>query len=304
LIRIKNTNNFFGRNGYLLVASAWLFTLSFIIDNYWSGSSTSKAVRKEVQKDILKKQRKIQDILDDTVLLNNIVNRTYTEKQLDDLVAKDYFLFIYKVTPFESPFPVFWNTQIIEPDSTTLDVPDGTRFQKLNNGWYVISKKSYENKNGLLYEIVSLIPVKWSYYVENKYLHNSFVAIDNIENEYDISLKPTGDAIKDNRGENLFYLKQINYSIASNDNVFSLCLRILAAVLVLFFIHKLANLSYLIPQFMLLILCSLLLVTCLLILSYLSGSYFLSGFISGFTMLILISKRILKNMLLWELFQY
>ncbi len=174
-------------------------------------------------------------------MLNNIINRSYTEKQLNDLVEKDYFIFIYKITPFESPFPVFWNTQIIIPDSTALDVPDGTRFQKLTNGWYVINKKSYENKNGLLYELVSLIPVKWSYYVENKYLQNSFVAVDNIQNEYDISLKPTGAPIKDINGEKLFYIQQISDNIISNDNIFSLVLRILAALLVLFFIHKLAK---------------------------------------------------------------
>lgn len=241
MFRFKNINNFFGRNGYLLVASAWLFTLSFIIDNYWSGNSTTKAVQNAVQKDILKKQRKIQGFLKDTVLLNKIVNHSYTEKQLDGLVDKEYFFFIYRVTPFNSPFPVFWNTQIIIPDSTVLDAPDGIRFQKLVNGWYVVGKKSYESKNGLLYEIVSLIPVKWSYYVENKYLHNSFTAIDNIENEYDISLAPTGAAIKDILGKKLFYIRQINKNIVSNDNVFSLWLRILAALLVLFFIHKLAK---------------------------------------------------------------
>jgi two-component system, NtrC family, nitrogen regulation sensor histidine kinase NtrY len=241
LIWIKNTDNFFGRNGYLLVASAWLFTLSFIIDNYWSGSSTIKTVQKTIQRDILRKQKKIQNFLNDTALINNIIDRSYTEKQLDDLVEKDYFIFIYRVTPFESPFPVFWNTQIIEPDSTALDVPDGIRFQKLVNGWYVISKKSHESKSGLLYEIVSLIPVKWSYYVENRYLHNSFTALDNIENSYDLSLTPTSAPIKDFRGEKLFYIKQINNNIVSTDNVFSLLLRVLAAILVLFFIHKLAR---------------------------------------------------------------
>ena len=79
----------------------------------------------------------------------------------------------------------------------------------------LLKKKSFENKNGLLYEIVSLIPVKWSYYVENKYLHNSFAAVDNIENEYDISLRPTRAAIKDIHGETLFYIKQINNNIVS-----------------------------------------------------------------------------------------
>ena len=95
------------------------------------------------------------------------------------------------MAPFAEPRPVFWNTQIILPDSTVLDKPDGNYFQKLKNGWYVISKKSFENSNGLLYEIVSLIPVKWNYYIKNKYLQNSFVAVDNAENNYDISLLPT-----------------------------------------------------------------------------------------------------------------
>ncbi|MDQ2863039.1 MAG: hypothetical protein M3R50_05195, partial [Bacteroidota bacterium] len=54
----KNTNTFFGRNGYLLVISAWLFTLSFIIDNYWSRTSTIKTVAQTIQKNIIKKQRK------------------------------------------------------------------------------------------------------------------------------------------------------------------------------------------------------------------------------------------------------
>ncbi|MEP6926374.1 MAG: ATP-binding protein, partial [Ginsengibacter sp.] len=241
MISIKNTNTFFGRNGYLLVASAWLFTLSFIIDNYWSGTSTTKAAQKAVQKNIFQNQKKIQRFYTDTALLDNIINRSYNEVQLNNLVEKDYFVFIYKITPFNPPFPVFWNTQIIVPDLTMLDVPDGTRFQKLRNGWYVVSKKSYESKNGLLYQIVTLIPVKWSYYVENKYLHNSFIAAGNIENGYDISLKPTHAAINDIGGEELFYIKQIKSNIILNNNPFSLWLRILAAVLVLFFIQKIAK---------------------------------------------------------------
>ena len=241
MIRVTNTSNFFGRNGYLLVASAWLFTLSFIIDNYWSGGSTINTVQRSVQKNIIRKQKNIQAFYKDTILLNKIINRNYNEKQLDNLVEKDYFVFIYRITPFNSPFPLFWNTQIIAPDSTITGAPDGTWFQNLINGWYVISKKSFQDKSGLWYEMVSLIPVKWSYYVENKYLHNSFTAVANIENEYDISLKPTRAVIKDIDGKKLFFINQINNNISSKVNVFSLWFRILAAVLVLFFIHKLAK---------------------------------------------------------------
>ncbi len=241
MLQIKNTNTFFGRNGYLLVASAWLFTISFIIDNYWSGNSTSRAVEKVVQRDILTKQRRLEKLYSNTVLLDKIIDSSYDEKQLNDLVNEDYFFFIYRIAPFNKPLPVFWNTQIILPSQSMLDLPDHTWFQRLVNGWYVVSKKSYENKKGLIYEIVSLIPVKWNYYVENKYLHNSFVALDNLENGYDVSLSPTNTPIYDIHGNTLFYVEQVKTDIISRDSDFSLWLRILATILILFFIHKLAR---------------------------------------------------------------
>lgn len=223
------------------MASAWLFTLSFIIDNYWSGNSTTRTVEKAVQSDILKKQKKILALYKNNTLLNKITDSSYDEKQLNDLVKKDYFLFIYRITPFNPPLPVFWNTQIIAPTSATMDARDSTWFQMLVNGWYIISKKSYENEKGLLYEIVSFIPVKWNYYVENKYLHNSFIAVNDIENAYDISEQPTATPIKDIDGNTLFYIKQVKDNIISHDNSISLWLRILAGLLVLFFIQKLAR---------------------------------------------------------------
>lgn len=237
----KSINNFFGRNGYLLLASAWLFTISFIIDNYWSGTSTINVVQKRIQRDIQSHQKKTKAFINNTALINNIINRSYDDKELTDFVNKDYFFFIYRITPFNLPQPVFWNTQIILPDSTVLGKPDGTYFQKLINGWYVINKKSYENSNGLLYELISLIPVKWNYYVENKYLVNSFVAIKDIQDDYGISTEPTNTVIKDINGNKLFYLSLIKFNIVNQDNVVSIWLRILAGVLVLFFIHKFAR---------------------------------------------------------------
>jgi signal transduction histidine kinase len=226
------------------VASAWLFTISFIIDNYWSGNSTSKAVEKVIQNDIRTKQKKIEDLYKNTALLNKIIDSSYDEKQLNDFVDKKYFFFIYRISPFNPPVPVFWNTQIILPGAAVLETPDNTWFQKLINGWYVVSKKTYQNKKGLIYQIVSLIPVKWNYYVENKYLHNSFAALDNIENGYDVSLNRTDRPINDIHGNTLFYINQIKENIVLHDNDFSLWLRILAAVLILFFIHNLAKFYY------------------------------------------------------------
>ncbi len=237
----RNTNTFFGRNNYLLIASAWLFTFSFIIDNYWSGTATTNAVQKAVQKNIIKQQRRVLDFYKDTTLLKKITGFTYNENQIDNLVEKNYYIFVYSPRSADNFSLIFWNTQIIEPDSATINGAEETSFRQLKNGWYVTQKKAYTGSNGSVYEIITLIPVKWSYYIENKYLQNTFIALDNIEKEYDISLAPTNAAVKDISGKKLFYITQIDNKIILYDNTLSIWLKILAGVLVLFFIHKLAK---------------------------------------------------------------
>ena len=240
-MNFNNNDTFFKRNSYLLITAAWLLTIAFIINNYWSGTSTPFAVQKEIQKSIDKGQEKIEEFNNDTALIESIVSQNYTEPQLDLLDEKDYFIFFYRVTAFNEPAPFFWTTQIIEPDSSILHEKNGTGFKKLLNGWYVTNISSFQSTDGSLYKIVSLIPVKWNYYIENQYLHNTFTAVNDIENIYDISLKPTPLAIKSTEGSPLFYLTQINENPEPQDNIFALWIRILAAILILFFIHTLSN---------------------------------------------------------------
>ena len=236
---LKN-DNFFRRNNFLLITAAWLFTIAFIINNYWSGTSTPFAVQKEIQKNINKTQKKIDKFYNDTSLLRSIESQSYNENQLNLQVEKKYFSFFYKVDNCDD-IPVFWNTQIIEPDSSVLNEEEGIHFKKLLNGWYVINKKTFQNSDSSSYKIICLIPVKWNYYIENKYLNNSFIAVDNIEKAYSISLIPSRYVIKDKNGDPLFYLDQISTDSLTHDNIFSLWIKILATILILFFIHKLAN---------------------------------------------------------------
>jgi signal transduction histidine kinase len=233
-------NTFFRRNSFLLIIAAWLLTFAFIINNYWSGSSSSNAAQKNIQKDIKKHQREIDAFTGDTALINNIIEGTYDEDELDRQVEKKYFIFFYKITEPGKMLPVFWNTQVIEPDSTLIHGEDGTSFQKLLNGWYVVNQRTMANALGTNYKMVFLIPVKWNYYIENKYLQNSFVAEGNIERTYDISVTPTKHVIKDIDGKSLFYLHQLSNPVP-HDNMFSIWLRILASLMILFFIHRLAN---------------------------------------------------------------
>ena len=234
-------NSFLKRNSFLLIASAWLFTLAFIVDNYWSGSSPSNAAQKAIQKDISSKLSKSNDFYFDSVLINKIISGKYTEDELQTVVDKNYFIFIYKINPENKKlFSIFWNTQIIAPDSFVLHEDSGVGFRKLLNGWYVTNRKTFQSPAGDFYKIIFLIPVKWNYYIQNKYLHNTFVAENNIEKAYDVSLTPTKYAIKDQENNTLFYLKQSTNPVG-HDNVLALILRILASILILIFVHRLAT---------------------------------------------------------------
>jgi signal transduction histidine kinase len=235
-----NNDTFFKRNSFLLITAAWLLTFAFIINNYWSGSSTSNAAQKAIQKNINRNQSSIDAFCLDSSLLNKIASGNYDEHFLNKQVEKGYFIFFYKITSSNNMVPVFWSTQVIEPDSALMYSNNGISFQKLLNGWYVSNIRTFQSSSGSYYKMIFLIPVKWNYYVENKYLHNYFIAASNIEKAYDISLTPTRHEIKDEHGNPLFYLQQLSNPI-SHDNPLAMWLRVLASVLILFFIYKLAN---------------------------------------------------------------
>jgi two-component system nitrogen regulation sensor histidine kinase NtrY len=236
---IKN-NSILKRNSFLLIAAAWLFTFAFIVDNYWSGSSPSNAAQKAIQRDINNQLVKINTFYADSSLINKIISGKYDNIELQKQVDKNYFVFIYKNGLYDNLIPVFWNTQVIAPNSFVLHSDSGIGFRKLLNGWYVTNKKTFQSASGTFYKAVFLIPVKWNYYIQNKYLHNTFVAKNSIENAYDISLTPTKYVIRDLQGKPLFYLHQIS-NPTGHDNLTAMLLRILASIFILFFIHRLAN---------------------------------------------------------------
>ncbi|MEO5782663.1 MAG: hypothetical protein ABIQ07_05290, partial [Ginsengibacter sp.] len=235
----KYINIFFGRSGYLLVIAASLIIFSFIIDRYFNGTSIS-GIQKTIQKDIQQKQKDFIEIYKDTVVVSQLINKQYNEELLQKLTNKKYFFFIYRSDTASTYLPVFWNTQVIQPDESILTSNDSSYTSLLANGWYVINTKTISLK-GVGYKIISLIPVKWDYYVKNKYLQNSFVSVPGIDNKYEISLRPDKTVIQDIDGHSLFYLNKTSADTIGHNNIISLWLRIIAALLVLLYIHVVAN---------------------------------------------------------------
>src|SRR5690606_37548431 len=83
---INHHDTFFRRNSYLLIVAAWLLTISFIINNYWSGTSTPYAIQKEIQKEVSKSDQHISEFLKDSLLIRSLIAQNYDSKELETLV--------------------------------------------------------------------------------------------------------------------------------------------------------------------------------------------------------------------------
>lgn len=230
----------FSKNSYLLIAAAWAFTIAVIIDNYWSGTSTPQSVKTSIEKDIRKKQKDFFSFVEDTQLVKKLSDQKFNQDVLNRFTSKNYFSYIYRLRPGMPDTCVFWSTQVVQPDTSVNSLKDGSYGARFSNGWYVLNQKT-KIIDKQHFKLISLIPVKWEYYISNKYLKNSFIALEDIENDYAISLAPGDLKIMGITPAPLFYLTSTNNLTSSYNNFFAIILKMIGTFLLLIYIHITAN---------------------------------------------------------------
>ena len=218
-------------NIYLLVIVAWLVTLSFLINNYWSSYSNLKAVQKKMTGYIQTAEKDFIAMAADGSF-KNLMQDSLSE-DLSKVSKKDYCLFLYNLDSTAALHLSYWNTQKVLPDSGIIYSALKAGFAQLPNGFYVWNKS---DSAGIL--AIALIPVKWNYIITNEYLQNNFVDNPLTGQKYDIFPgQTTAGNISSVHGTPLFYLVEKDAVNFFKDNIVSIWFRILAAILTLLFIH-------------------------------------------------------------------
>lgn len=233
-------NQFFKRNNYLLLAAAWLLTLAFVINNYWSVTSTPRAVQKTLEKKIAERQGSVRNFLEDTATLETIISGRITTPELNNLLEKNFYTFLYERNEEGLYEERFWTTQIAEPDSSLIYHAQNQNFVRLANGWFLSHALVLHNQ-GREYKFISLLPVKWAYYIENQYLQNQFVDLPDLGHAYDINITANGLPVQDANGKVIFYLEKTLDASPVQSNKLALSFGILALLLTLFFVHRVAD---------------------------------------------------------------
>lgn len=231
----------FYKNGYLLIASAWLFTLSFIFSNYWSYTASIKGVRKSVESRMQFLQRDLEELLSDSTLLFQLADHKASENTLNRIVAKPYGLYLYHVSPWQEYQLTFWNNQRVEPEQNRLFWGDTVRLRNLANGQYLLVQKPITAFNRRLLA-VGLIAIRQEYFIQNNYLTKEFLGVRGAEGLYRISPFITDYPVRDTRGNAVFYLeKRAANGLEGTTDWISIALRVGGIILLFFFLQVLAE---------------------------------------------------------------
>jgi two-component system nitrogen regulation sensor histidine kinase NtrY len=224
------------KNGYLLITAAWLLTISFIIDNYWSASSSPEAFQKKISAYITRQESDFDAFTKDTADIRKLGDKTYSESVLQRLAGKNYFVFILAKDTTDNYNLLFWNTQVIDPTVQVINMQGQSGFIQFPNGFYVWRKKVAGDITTL-----ALIPVKWNYAITNEYLVNSFVIENQLGNKYSISNEPNSNSIKSKEGVFLFSLVQNAEITIPQNTLLASIFRLLAALVILLMAHLMAT---------------------------------------------------------------
>ena len=129
------------KNSYLLIIAAWLITISFIIDNYWSGNASVAAVRNNIESYVQLQETDFKQVISDTALVKKINDNKFDEQELLQLTNKKYFIYHYFVNDIGLHQLIFWNTQAVLPTDELLKLPGSSGFILLKNGFHLLIAK-------------------------------------------------------------------------------------------------------------------------------------------------------------------
>lgn len=157
------------------------------------------------------------------------------------LLKQSYGLFIYELPQQGTGARlVFWNNSRFYINYEEIAHRNGLFFTTHQNGSFIIRREQRKiGEQNLV--IIGVLPVRWDYFIENKYLRAGFDGLPDLEGLFDVSLSANGLPVKSKAGNIVYHVQQKErQAIVPYDNV-TLLLRTLALVLLLISINLIAT---------------------------------------------------------------
>lgn len=227
----------------MLFFAAGLFLLSLITALYFEIKPSVEYQQKQLQRYVNRQQEDAAGLLGDTVLLRKLVLQTETPDEFARIEGKDFDFFLFAETLSDNQDLLFWNNQKILPPAKDFALRDGEYFQHLVNGYYIVQKKALQF-SGMSNKVVAfvMIPILDEYYLQTSYLETRFAHDKDAARKVAISPVPTEFEVRSSvTGKPLLYLKRVTHSNMVVTDPVTIVLRLIALLLVLFYLHGIAE---------------------------------------------------------------
>jgi two-component system nitrogen regulation sensor histidine kinase NtrY len=229
------------KNAYFLLGAAWLFTIAFIINNYFVGASSAPYLQKAIESRIQVQEKQVEALSRDTALLKVLAEGTYDLAQLQRLGRNGPGIFLYKADAYNNWNLQFWSYQQAEPTDDIIYSNDTSRMIRLQNGQYEYIRRTVPLAGGQKILLIALIEVRKEYFVQNNNLSSRFVGFPSAESRVAISEAETDYPVSGINGQVLFYLQQRKLSSDFLANEWAILLDVIGIILLLFAVHSAAS---------------------------------------------------------------
>ena len=228
------------KHGYLIITAAWLYTLSFIFINYWRFDSSPNKAQSKLEQHLIKNEEAFNRIVADTNLLSSLLKDSANEISGNRISDMPFGFFLYSFNDVHNPILVFWNSNKYYFDKEDELKADGNYFVNYQNGDFELIKRTV-HQGTLNVMAIGILPIRWNYFIENKYLRTNFDGFKGLEDKYEITKDSLALPIKNSLGKILFSIKLKEEDALVEYDFVTVLLRILAVLLLLFFLNDVSK---------------------------------------------------------------
>ncbi len=209
-----------------------LLVVAIIISLYHPSSDNLNDIANRIQNKLSKSETLFQSSIANPSLTAALSAGDIQSKIISDLTRSDILLYYYRHDSL-----LTWTDNHVVPPATLSELPEGTSLQKLKNGWYEVLKASHPDKEEVL---LGLVPVKYAYPFENRFLKNDFSSGFSVPENIELSDKKIAGAISVNNkeGEMLFCLYVSGEGAAENLNLSLLIAQLIVLLLIFFYLQQ------------------------------------------------------------------
>lgn len=219
---------------WLVLLAAWVYTLTFVFNNYWSQSSSLPSIAMSMQKRVVALQKSFENFYVDKANIQACLAFSTTAAPTNTVTDAGPFRYLF-ADGHDGLQLKYWSTSIIIPSIADISFHDTIRLVTYKNGLFILSVHHIPKSNLLA---AQLTPVEWQYFISNDYLAEHISGIDNLANHIAISSNITDNAIRWQNGTPIFYIKQIGNQPIQAFNWPSFLLAVITTMLLVMFFHR------------------------------------------------------------------